>query len=91
MRLSEALALRWDAVSIEKRTAHVCRGIALGEVVERRKTGGDRFVLPNERALHALAFVKKYAERRKKGGRKIPWNAFDFPAFKEQRARKTDA
>jgi integrase len=67
MRLSEALALRWDAVSIEKRTAHVCRGIALGEVVERTKTGGDRFVLLNERALHALAFVKNMQNVGKKG------------------------
>lgn len=56
LRLSEALTLRWDAVDEEKRTAHVCRGIALGEVVERTKTGGDRFVLLNDRAMHALHF-----------------------------------
>lgn len=90
MRLSEALALRWDAVSIEKRTAHVCRGIALGEVVERTKTGGDRFVLPNERALHALAFVKKYAERRKKGGGKFLGMPLIFPPSKNSaHARQT--
>ncbi len=47
-----------DALSIEKRTAHVCHGIDLGEVVERTKTGGDRLVLLDERALHALAFAK---------------------------------
>ncbi len=82
MRLSEALALRWDAVSTEKRTAHVCRGIALGEVVERTKTGGDRYVLRNERALHALEFTKKYAERRKKGVGKILETPFIFPLSK---------
>ena len=82
MRLSEALALRWDAVSIEKRTAHVCRGIALGEVVERTKTGGDRFVLLNERALHALSFAKRYAERRKTGVGKILETPFIFPPSK---------
>ena len=43
MRLCEALAMRWDAVGIEKRTAHVCRGIVLA-VAERTKTGGGRFV-----------------------------------------------
>lgn len=51
LRLSEALALRWDAVDKVARTAHVCRTIALGEVEERTKTGFDRFVLLNDRAV----------------------------------------
>ena len=82
MRLSEALALRWDAVDVEKRVAHVCRGIALGEVVERTKTGSDRFVLLNERALHALEFAKQYADRRRRGKGKILKTPFIFPPSK---------
>lgn len=82
MRLSEALAMRWDAIDEEKRTAHVCRGIALGEVVERTKTGSDRFVLLNDRALHALAFAKEYAERRKNGKGKVLETPFIFPPSK---------
>ncbi|MCF5056754.1 tyrosine-type recombinase/integrase [Pseudomonas proteolytica] len=82
MRLSEALALRWDAVDLEKKTAHVCRGIALGEVVERTKTGGERVVLLNVRALHALEFARAYAERRKKGKGKVLETPFIFPPSK---------
>lgn len=82
MRLSEALAMRWDAVDEEKKTAHVCRGIALGEVVERTKTGGDRFVLLNDRAMHALQFAREYAERRKKGKGKVLETPFIFPPSK---------
>ncbi|MGU9816072.1 tyrosine-type recombinase/integrase [Pseudomonas sp. LF135] len=82
MRLSEALAMRWDAVDEDKRTAHVCRGIALGEVVERTKTGGDRFVLLIDRAMHALKFAREYAERRKKGKGKVLETPFIFPPSK---------
>ena len=48
LRLSEALAVRWDVIDMEKRTVHVKRTVALGEVEERTKTGRDRFVLLNE-------------------------------------------
>lgn len=65
LRLSEGLALKWDAVDTTKKTAHVRRTIALGVVEERTKTGKDRFVLLNDRALHALEFAKQYAERRR--------------------------
>lgn len=82
MRLSEALAMRWDEIDEKKKTAHVCRGVALGEVVERTKTGGDRFVLLNPRALHALDFAKKYAERRKKGKGKVLETPYIFPPSK---------
>jgi len=37
MQLSEALALRWDAVDMTKRVAHVCRTVALGVMEERTK------------------------------------------------------
>ncbi len=83
LRLSEALALRWDAVDLDKRVAHVKRTVALGEVVERLKVGNDRFVLLNERAIHAL---ERQAVRRApesgKGARDR--NAVHFPAFEER-------
>ncbi|WP_445261208.1 hypothetical protein [Pseudomonas sp. RA_35y_Pfl2_P32] len=53
--------------------------IALSEEVERTKTAGDRFVLFNERALHAPAFAKKQAERRKKGSGKALETPFMLP------------
>jgi integrase len=65
LHLSKARALRWDAVDMNKRVAHVCRTVALGVVEERTKTRPDRFVRLNERAIHALEFAKIHAERRK--------------------------
>lgn len=82
VRLSEALALRWDAVNLEKRTAHICRTVALGKVEERTKTGGDRYILLNSRALHALEFAREYAERRKKGVGKVLETPYVFPPSK---------
>ncbi len=82
VRLSEGLALRWDAVDLEKKVAHVKRTVALGEVVERTKTGKDRFVLLNERALHALEFAREYAERRRKGKGRVTASPFIFPPSK---------
>lgn len=64
MRLSEALALRWDEVDWYERSVNVCRTVALGKVVDRTKTGEDRKVLLNDRALHALTYAKAYCERR---------------------------
>jgi integrase len=82
LRLSEALALRWDAIDFNKKVAHVCRTVALGEIAERTKTGGDRFVLLNDRALHALAFAREYAERRKSGVGKVLETPYIFPPSK---------
>lgn len=84
LRISEALALRWESVDIDKRQVHVCRTVALGKVVERTKTGNDRFVLLNERALHALQFAKEYAERRKNGAGKVKETPFVFPPSKNR-------
>ncbi len=85
MRLSEALALRWDAVDLNRREAHVCRTVALGKVEERTKTGNDRVVLLNERAIHALYFAQAYCERRasSKVGR-IKEFPYCFPPSKGQ-------
>lgn len=82
LRLSEALALRWDAVDMDKRVAHVKRTVALGEVVERLKVGNDRFVLLNERAIHALEFARQYAERRKSGKGRVTETPYIFPPSK---------
>ncbi|MCY1445081.1 putative defective protein IntQ [compost metagenome] len=82
MRLSEALALRWDEIDLDKRVAHVCRTVALGKIVERTKTGKDRYVLLNERALHALDFARKYAERRAQGDGRLKAFPYCFPPSK---------
>ncbi len=82
MRLSEALALRWEEIDLDKRVAHVCRTVALGEIVERTKTGKDRYVLLNERALHALEFARKYAERRAQGDGRLKEFPYCFPPSK---------
>lgn len=82
LRLSEVAALRWDAVDLVKRQVHVCRTVALGVVEERTKTGKDRYVLLNERALHALEYAREYAERRKKGVGKIKETPYVFPPSK---------
>nr|WP_314493211.1 tyrosine-type recombinase/integrase [uncultured Pseudomonas sp.] len=82
LRLSEGLALQWDTFDEAKRTIHVRRTIALGVVEERTKTGRDRFVLLNERALHALGFARQYAERRKLGKGQFTESPFIFPPGK---------
>lgn len=45
-----------------RKQVHVCRTVALDKVEERTKTGRDRYVLLNERALRALWFAMNYAE-----------------------------
>lgn len=82
LRLSEATALRWDAVDLEKRVAHVRRTVALGKVEERTKTGRDRFVLLNERALHALQYAREYAQRRAQGDGRVKDFPYCFPPSK---------
>jgi len=82
LRLSEALALRWDAVDLEKKTAHVRRTVALGVVEERTKTGRDRFVLLNSRAMHAIEFAQGYAERRRSGKGQFTNSPYVFPPGK---------
>lgn len=82
LRLSEGLALRWDTVDMTKKTVHVRRTIALGVVEERTKTGRDRFVLLDDRALHALEFAKRYAVRRRQGKGQFTESPFVFPPGK---------
>lgn len=84
VRISEALALRWDAIDWPKKEAHICRTVALGKIEERTKTGSGRFVLLNERALHALRFAQEYAERRKNGVGAVKTTPYVFPPSKSQ-------
>src|SRR5471032_1533325 len=90
MRPQEIIALRWDAVDRVKRQAHVCRAIAQGVIKERTKTKKNRYVLLNDRALHALAFAEQYAERRKAGTGAIKDFPYVFPPSKmSQHVRQT--
>lgn len=82
LRLSEALAVRWDVIDMEKRTVHVKRTVALGAVEERTKTGRDRFVLLNDRALRAIQFARGYADRRRHGKGAVTETPFLLPPSK---------
>jgi len=82
MRLGEIAALQWDCVELEKRRVLVRRTVALKEVEDRTKTKKDRYVLLNDRAVHALEFAKAYAERRAKGSGRIKEFPHCFPPSK---------
>ena len=64
MRTGEAMALRWDEIDFEKKTAHICRIVVEQQVVERTKTKYGRTVMLNSRALGALAKAREIADRR---------------------------
>lgn len=85
MRLGEIAALRWEEVDLKRRTVHVCRSVAKKKVVERTKTKKDRFVLLNDRAVHALFFAKQYAERRASGSGRLTDFPFCFPPSKSSK------
>ena len=80
LRISEALALQWQDVG----TVHIRRTVALGELEERTKTGSDRFVLLNQRALRALWFAKVYADRRLLGVGRVTSTPHVLPPSKGQ-------
>ncbi|WP_244152916.1 site-specific integrase [Pseudomonas peli] len=84
LRLSEALALRWESVDWNRKQVHVCRTVALGVVEERTKTKSARYVLLNERALRALWFALNYAERRQQGVGRVKTTPYVFPPSKGQ-------
>jgi len=83
MRPGEIAALRWDEINFEKRMVHVCRTVVKKQIAERTKTKKNRYVLLNERALHALEVAKTYCERRasSKQGR-VKEFPFCFPPSK---------
>lgn len=82
MRPSEIMALRWDEVDIQKRVAYVCRVVAQGKIEERTKTNKPRFVLLNDRALHALSEARKVADARRKRKMAFPDSPYVFPPSK---------
>lgn len=82
MRLQEVIAMRWSEIDFDNRQAHVCRAIVRGEIKERTKTKKNRYVLLNDRAIHALRFAQTYIERRKKGSGKLKEFPYCFPPSK---------
>jgi len=82
VRLSEGLAVQWQDIDKEKKVVRIRRTIALGEVAERTKTGQERIVLLNERALQAIDYAEKYAERRRQGKGRVTETPFVFPPSK---------
>ena len=82
LRLQEVIALRWDAVDLEKRQIHICRAAAEGQIKQRTKTKKERFVLLNKRALNALDFARAYAARRLQGDGKLEDFPYVFPPSK---------
>ncbi|MGY3014710.1 integrase [Pseudomonas sp. TE6283] len=71
MRTGEIMALRWDEIDFEKKTAHVCRIVVENQVVERTKTKYTRTIMLNSRALAALGRAKHIADSRKRNGRRV--------------------
>ncbi|MGF6593139.1 tyrosine-type recombinase/integrase [Pseudomonas sp. 2835] len=71
MRTGEIMALRWDEVDLEKKTAHVCRIVVERTVVERTKTKYTRTVMLNSRAMSALAIARKVADARSSQKRRV--------------------
>lgn len=71
MRTGEIMALRWDEVDMDKRTAHVCRIVVENQVMERTKTKYTRTVMLNSRALAALTKARKIADDRETQTRRV--------------------
>lgn len=71
MRTGEIMALRWDEVDLERKTAHVCRIVVEHKLVERTKTKYTRTVMLNSRALAALQKAKLIAEDRDRHKRRV--------------------
>lgn len=82
MRPGEIAALRWEEVNFEKRMVHVCRTVVKKQIAERTKTKKNRYVLLNDRSLHALQVAKEYVERRAQGKGRITSFPFCFPPSK---------
>lgn len=79
MRPAEIMALRWDEIDLEARTAHVCRIVADGQVHERTKTKVNRYVLLNSRALHALEVARRQRLERARRKQAFPDSPYVFP------------
>ncbi|WP_256327106.1 tyrosine-type recombinase/integrase [Pseudomonas cichorii] len=64
MRPGEVMALRWSEIDKRKKTVNVCRIQIRGVIQERTKTKKPRYVLLNDRALHALEKARPLTEAR---------------------------
>ncbi|MFB4370059.1 MULTISPECIES: tyrosine-type recombinase/integrase [unclassified Pseudomonas] len=84
LRISEALALRWEDINGGSALLTVVARLRWASIEERTKTGRDRFVLLNQRALRALWFAKAYADRRLLGIGRIKSTPYIFPRSKGQ-------
>lgn len=71
MRTGEIMALRWDEIDLEKRTAHICRIVVENQVVERTKTKYTRTVMLNSRAMGALERAQEVSHYRSKQHRRV--------------------
>lgn len=79
MRTGEIMALRWDEIDFDKKTAHVCRIVVEKQVVERTKTKYTRTVMLNSRAMAALIRAKEIAQdRARETRRKSTSSAYVF-------------
>lgn len=70
MRTGEIMALRWDEIDFENRTAYVCRIVVEKQVVERTKTKYTRTVMLNSRAMAALKKARAVADERSRQKRR---------------------
>ncbi|WP_024694705.1 tyrosine-type recombinase/integrase [Pseudomonas syringae] len=65
LRPGEAMAIQWDDINLESKTAIIRRIIVDKQPVERTKTNHHRVILLNDRALGALAQARRIKELRK--------------------------
>lgn len=79
MRPAEIAALRWDEINLKKRAAYVCRIVADGKIAERVKNKKPRFVLLNDRALHALGEARRLEKERMRRELRFAKTPFVFP------------
>ena len=82
MRPCEIMALRWDEIDEDKRTARICRIVADRQIRERVKNKKVRVVLLNERAMKALAEAKANAEHRATREMQHAHSPYVFPPSK---------
>jgi len=71
MRTGEIMALRWDEIDLEKKTAHICRIVVENQVVERTKTKYTRTVMLNSRAMSALERAREISHYRSRQKRRV--------------------
>ncbi|MNJ24572.1 putative prophage phiRv2 integrase [compost metagenome] len=71
IRTGEIMALRWDEIDLEKKTAHICRIVVENQVIERTKTKYTRTVMLNSRAMGALERAQEVSHYRSRQKRRV--------------------